>query len=108
MEAIGIVMPTLDRKPCVCGATLQVARVPTNKCTRKVWLCSSHCGAYGLTYEGALRRKVRMDWLSWSNLKRNAQTLIEAEDSGENEVLCNKSKPRSIFQTRSAAVNSLG
>ena len=87
MEAIGIVMPTLDRKPCVCGATLQVSRVLTNKRTREVWLCSNHCGAYGLTYEGALRRKVRMDLLSWSNLKRNAQTLIEAEDQGESELI---------------------
>ena len=86
MEAIGIVMPTVNRKPCVCGATLQVSRVPTHQRTREVWLCSKHCGAYGLTYEGALRRKVRMDWLSWSNLKRNAQTLIEAEDQGESEL----------------------
>jgi len=87
MEAIGIVMPTVNRKPCVCGATLQVSRATTIKRTREVWLCSNHCGAYGLTYEGALRRKVRMDLLSWSNLKRNAQTLIEAEDPGESELV---------------------
>lgn len=87
MEAIRIIMPTLDPKPCVCGATLQVSRVPTNKCTREVWLCSNHCGAYGLTYEGALRRKVRLDLLSWGDLKRNAQTLIEAEDQDESELV---------------------
>jgi hypothetical protein len=87
MEALRIIMPTVNRKPCVCGATLQASRATAIKRTREVWLCSNHCGAYGLTYEGALRRKVRMDLLSWSNLKRNAQTLIEAEDAGESELV---------------------
>jgi hypothetical protein len=86
MEAIRIIMPTVDRKPCVCGATLQVSRATTIKRTREVWLCSRRCGARGLTYEGALRRKVRVDLLNWGYLKRNAQTLIEAEDPGESEL----------------------
>ncbi len=87
MEAIRIIMPTVDRKPCVCGATLQVSRAATIKHTREVWLCSNYCGARGLTYQGALRRKVRLDLLSWGDLRRNAQTLIEVEESGESEFV---------------------
>ena len=47
------------------------------------------CGAAarGLTYEGALRRKLRLDLLSWGDLKRKAQALIEAD----NEDLINVS-----------------
>ena len=44
-------------------------------------------GARGLTYEGALRRKLRLDLLSWGDLKRKAQALIEAD----NEDLINVS-----------------
>ena len=44
-------------------------------------------GARGLTYEGALRRKLRLDLLSWGDLKRKAQALIEAD----NEYLINVS-----------------
>jgi len=46
-------------------------------------LCTNDCGARGLSYEGALRRKVRLDLLSWGDLRRNAQTLIEAENEVE-------------------------
>lgn len=87
MEAIKIIMPTAYRKPCVCGATLSVSHATTIKRTRAVWLCSRHCGARGLTYEGALRRKVRLDLLSWGDLRRNAQTLIEAEDPVESKLI---------------------
>jgi hypothetical protein len=37
-----------------------------------------------LSYEGALRRKVRLDLLSWGDMKRNAQTLISAENDDQN------------------------
>ena len=40
-----------------------------------------------VTYEGALRRKLRLDLLSWGDLKRKAQALIEAD----NEYLINVS-----------------
>ena len=87
MEAIRINMPTVDRKPCVCGATLQASRATTTQHTREIWFCLNCCGARGLTYEGALRRKVRLDLLNWGDLRRNAQALIEAEDAAENEFV---------------------
>ncbi len=78
MEAVKIIMPAAERKPCVCGATLYVSRGSTDKRKAEVWLCSRHCGARGLSYEGALRRKVRLDLLSWGDLRRNARALIAA------------------------------
>ena len=83
MEAVKIIMPTVEHKPCVCGAKLYRSIVTTNRRESEAWLCTNHCGARGLTYEGALRRKVRLDLLSWGDLRRNAQTLIEAEDQDE-------------------------
>jgi len=80
MEAVKIIIPAAERKPCVCGAMLHISRAVTNKRHAEVWLCSRHCGARGLSYEGALRRKVRLDLLSWGDLRRNAQTLIAAEE----------------------------
>jgi len=87
MEAVKIIHPTIDRKPCVCGATVQMSSAVTNKQKGEVWLCSRHCGARGLTYEGALRRKVRLDLLSWGDLRRNAQTLIAAENQDDEVCL---------------------
>lgn len=84
MEAIKIIAPTAEGKPCVCGATLHICRESNNKRRAQVWLCSRHCGARGLTYEGALRRKVRLDLLSWGDMRRNAQTLITAENDDRN------------------------
>jgi hypothetical protein len=84
MEAVKIIMPDAERKPCVCGATLYISRTVTNKQHADVWLCSRHCGARGLSYEGALRRKVRLDLLSWGDLRRNAQALIAAEEDDRN------------------------
>ena len=79
MEAAKIIRPSAERKPCVCGATLYVSRKATIKRTVELWLCTRPCGARGLTYEGALRRKVRLDLLSWGDLRRNAQALIAAD-----------------------------
>jgi hypothetical protein len=87
MEAVKIIKPTIERKPCVCGATLYVSRAVTNKRNAEIWLCARHCGARGLTYEGALRRKVRLDLLSWGDLRRNAQALIADEGDEECENL---------------------
>jgi hypothetical protein len=78
MEALKIILPAAERKPCVCGATISVNRASNNKISSELWLCSRHCGARGLTYEGALRRKIRLDLLSWGDLRRNAQALIAA------------------------------
>lgn len=78
-----IIMPASEKKPCVCGATLSVRRRSSAKRKIDVWLCSRHCGARGLTYEGALRRKVRLDLLSWGDLRRNAQTLLAAHSDDE-------------------------
>jgi len=82
MEALKIILPAAERRPCVCGATLFRTNV-TRPHSEPIWLCSRHCGARGQSYEGALRRKVRLDLLSWGDLRRNAQTLIagEADDA---------------------------
>jgi hypothetical protein len=74
MEPVKIILPAAERKPCVCGATLNIHR--SSGAGRELWLCSRHCGARGLTYEGALRRKIRLDLLSWGDLRRSAQALI--------------------------------
>ena len=62
MEAVKIIVPAAERKPCVCGATLYMSRAPSRGPSTDVWLCSRHCGARGLTYAGALRRKIRLDY----------------------------------------------
>lgn len=84
MEAVKIIMPAVQRKPCVCGATLYRSNAATNRLKTEIWLCTNHCGARGQSYEGALRRKVRLDLLSWGDLRRNAQALIVAERQDEN------------------------
>ena len=78
METLKIILPAAERKPCVCGATLCVNRTSSNGHLTEVWLCSRQCGARGLTYEGALRRKIRLDLLSWGDLRRNAHALLAA------------------------------
>jgi len=84
VAAVRIIRPTSDRKPCVCGATLELCDDSSDRRKTQAWLCSRHCGARGLSYEGALRRKVRLDLLSWGDMKRNAQTLISAENDDQN------------------------
>jgi hypothetical protein len=86
MEALKIILPNAERKPCVCGATLFRTNI-TRPHSKPIWLCSRHCGARGATYEGALRRKIRLDFLSWGDLRRNAQTLIAADLQIEDEVI---------------------
>jgi len=44
---------------------------------------SRHCGARGLSYEGAPRRKVRPGLTQLGDMKRNAQTLISAENDDQ-------------------------
>ena len=85
MEALKIILPSAESKPCVCGATLYRTSV-TRPGRETIWLCSRHCGAYGLTYESALRRKVRLDLLSWGNLRRHAQRLIAADEESDDEI----------------------
>lgn len=85
MEALKIILPSAERKPCVCGATLYRTNI-TRPGQEPIWLCSRHCGARGKSYEGALRRKIRLDLLSWGDLRRNAQTLIAAEVYQDEEV----------------------
>jgi hypothetical protein len=65
--------------------TVRLRRYPSRKprgeplsLSTDVWLCSRHCGARGLTYAGALRRKTRLDLLSWGDLRRATQALIAA------------------------------
>ena len=87
MEALKIILPAAERKPCVCGGEISVSRTANNGHLIEVWLCSRHCGARGLTYEGALRRKIRLDLLSWGDLRRNAQVLIEAHSDEQDTSL---------------------
>ena len=54
MEAVKIIMPVAERKPCVCGATVVVSRTTSAGHLTEVWLCSRHCGARGLD----LRRRA--------------------------------------------------
>lgn len=83
MAEVKIITRALERRPCVCGATLTVSHMQTERRT-ELWLCTRHCGARGSTYKGALRRKVRLDLLSWGDLRRNARALIESsEDAPE-------------------------
>ena len=86
MEALKIILPSAERKPCVCGATLYRTNV-TRPQSEPIWLCSRHCGARGHTYERALRRKIRLDLLSWGDLRRNAQKLIAADTEIEDEFV---------------------
>lgn len=81
MAEIKIIAPALERRPCVCGATIARSHMHTER-RADLWLCTRHCGARGLSYRGALRRKVRLDLLSWGDLRRNARALIDlAEDA---------------------------
>ena len=82
MEAVKIITPPAEQKPCVCGATLYICRESTEQRRNQMWR-----GARGLTYEGALRRKLRLDLLSWGDLKRKAQALIEADPEDLNVSL---------------------
>ena len=85
-DALALILPAAERKPCVCGATLYRTNV-TRPQREPIWLCSRHCGARGQSYQGALRRKVRLDLLSWGDLRRNAQKLIGAEAEPADEYL---------------------
>jgi hypothetical protein len=87
MQTIKIIMPAAERKRCVCGASLTIRRGSSAKRKMDVWLCSRHCGARGFTYEGALRRKVRLDLLSWGDLRRNAEALIAADSDHDDSCL---------------------
>ena len=81
MEAVKIIVPAAERKPCVCGAALYMSRAPSRGPSTDVWLCSRHCGARGLTNAGTLRRKIRLDLLSWGDLRRATQALIAAHSN---------------------------
>jgi hypothetical protein len=78
MQAVKIILSSAERKRCVCGATLQMSCDPDDSRRTQLWRCNHHCGARGRSYEGALRRKVRLDPLSWGDLRRKAQPLIAA------------------------------
>ena len=93
MEAVKIMPPPAEQKPCVCGATLYICRESTEQHRNQMWRYARHCGARGLTYEGALRRKLRLDLLSWGDLKRKAQALIEADHEDLNVSLLQRIIP---------------
>jgi hypothetical protein len=102
MEALKIILPSAESKPCVCGATLFRTNV-TRPGRDTIWLCSRHCGAYGLTYESALRRKVRLDLLSWGNLRRHAQRLIAADEESDDEI-----PPESPYSAHRTGLRRIG
>jgi hypothetical protein len=86
MEALKIILPNTEHKPCVCGATLFHTNI-TRPHNQPIWLCSRHCGARGSTYQGALRRKIRLDLLSWGDLRRNAQALVAAQEEPAERII---------------------
>lgn len=102
MEALKVILPSAESKPCVCGATLFRTDV-TRPRHEPIWLCSRHCGAYGLTYESALRRKVRLDLLSWGNLRRHAQRLIAADEKSDDEIA-----PESHYAAHRTGLHHIG
>jgi len=102
MEALKIVLPSAERKPCVCGATLYRTNV-TRPTDDAIWLCSRHCGAYGLTYESALLRKVRLALVSWDNLRRHAQRLIAADEESDDEI-----PPKSHYSAHRTGLRHIG
>ena len=79
MTVTKIIMPEAEQRPCVCGAIVSPNSSVTAKREAQIWLCSRHCGTRGRSYVGALRRKVRLDFLSWGELRRNAESLIVAD-----------------------------
>lgn len=79
MAEIKIIARATERRPCVCGATIAVSHMQSET-KADLWRCTRHCGARGLTYQGALRRKVRLDLLSWGDLRRNARALIDSAE----------------------------
>jgi len=85
MAGTKIIIPEADQKPCVCGATISLSWSVIVKRKVQIWLCSRHCGARGHSYQGALRRKVRLDFLSWGELRRNAESLIN--DNGDDRTM---------------------
>jgi hypothetical protein len=80
MAEIRIISRPAERKTCVCGGALTVSQITTDKRNASLWLCTRHCGARGLTYQGALRRKVRLDLLKWGDLRRNARALMDSAE----------------------------
>lgn len=79
VQPLKIITPTLEQKPCVCGASLIYCHDFADGRDSGMWRCKRHCGARGLSYEGALRRKLRLDLLSWGDLRRKARALVAAE-----------------------------
>jgi len=77
MAQARIITSKTDQKPCVCGAAIAPSHSVSAKGDMQIWLCSRHCGARGYSYQGALRRKVRLDFLGWGEIRRNAAALIK-------------------------------
>jgi hypothetical protein len=92
MAEIRIISRPVERKACVCGGALTVSQITTDKRNASLWLCTRHCGARGLTYPGALRRKVRLDLLKWGDLRRNARALAESAEEPQVIVVRQKAQ----------------
>ena len=92
MAEIRIISRPVERKACVCGGALTVSQITNDKRTASLWLCTRHCGARGLTYPGALRRKVRLDLLKWGDLRRNARALAESAEEPQIIVVRQKAQ----------------
>jgi len=90
METVKIIMSAAESKSCICGATLFNCRDSNNERDTHVWRCARDCGARDLTYAGALRHKVRLDLLSWDDLRRKTQALIEADSDDRSSFPCSE------------------
>ena len=93
MAEIRIISRPSERKVCVCGGALTVSPITTDKRNASLWLCTRHCGARGLTYQGALRRKVRLDLLKWGDLRRNARALADSAEAPQIIVVQQQVQP---------------
>ncbi len=93
---VEIIVPTPERKLCVCGAALIFSRDLAEPSDTGIWRCNRHCGARGLSYEGALRRKLRLDLLSWGDLRRKARALVAAEKEDRQALLSSKASKEQL------------
>ena len=86
MEAVKIITLPPSENPASAAPLSTSAASRRNNAEIKCGAARA-TAARGLTYEGALRRKLRLDLLSWGDLKRKAQALIEADHEDLNVSL---------------------
>jgi len=87
MEAVKIITLPPSENPASAAPLSTSAASRRNNTEIKCGAARATAARAGLTYEGALRRKLRLDLLSWGDLKCKAQALIEADHEDINVSL---------------------